>query len=186
MTGRDLVAALAQHRVALLVVLLLPCLLAPLLGLIHGRGRGGAPPWKHAYGALVYLACVPGILAAVLTSYVLFFSRESLLDLDLLVFVAPLVTMTLGLLLIRRNVGFDEVPGFDRIAGLMVMLAAAFVIALVLARLRVLLVFGGGVVSFLVLAGLVFAAFKWGADRLMARSDARGPGVRRGLRSRDT
>jgi hypothetical protein len=162
---------LGGHRALLAVILLLPCVAAPLMRLLHGRGGGTRAPWRHAYAVITYLACVPGMLAAVLTGYVVLFSRENLLDLDLLVFVAPLVTMSAALLLIRRNVSFNDVPGFDRLAGLMVMLAGAFIVTLVLARLRVLLIFGGTIASFLLLAGLVFAFMKWGAHLLMRRAD---------------
>ena len=171
MTGRELIEVLGGQRVLLLVVLLVPVVAVPMVGLLHGRDGGSRSPWRYVYSVLVYLACVPGILAAVLTGYVVFFSRENLLDLDVLVFVAPIVTMTAALLLMRRNVRFADVPGFDRLAGLMVMLAAAFVIALVIARLRVFLVFGGGIASFLLLAGFVFALLKWGAHLLTRRPD---------------
>ena len=169
MTGRDLVALLGSHRLAWLVLLAVPPLAATAIGLLHGRGGGAAAPWRHVYAVLVYATCIPGILAAVLTAYVMFFSGESLLDLDLLVFLAPLVTMTATLLVIRRNVRFAEIPGFDRLTGLFVLLAATFVVALFLARLRVFLFFGGGVASFLVIAGFVFALLKWGAHLLTRR-----------------
>jgi hypothetical protein len=68
-------------------------------------------------------------------------------------------------------VSFADVPGFDRLTGLMVMLAVAFGIALVLARLRVFLVFGAGIASFLILAGFLFALLKWGTHLLTRRSD---------------
>jgi hypothetical protein len=170
MTGRDLVALLGSHRLAWLCLLAVPPIAAVVAGLIHGRGGGAASPWRHVYAVLVYATCIPGILAAVLTGYVTFFSGESLLDLDLLVFLAPIVTMTATLLVIRRNVRFADVPGFDRLTGLFVLLAAAFVVALVLARLRVFLFFGGGIASFLVLAAFVFALLKWGAHLLTRRS----------------
>ena len=42
-----------------------------IAGRLHGRGRGGAPPWTYIYATLVYVSCVPGLFAAVVTAYAL-------------------------------------------------------------------------------------------------------------------
>ena len=53
------------------------------------------------------------------------------------------VLIGLTLAVIRRQVAFDEVPGFDRIWGLMTMIAMTFIIVLAIARTRIFLFFGG-------------------------------------------
>src|SRR5436309_5209613 len=145
MTTRDLIHQADQHPVALAAALSALPLFAWVVGWFHDRGRGGAGPWKYLYAVLVYLACVPGMFAGVLTAYTLFFSRENLLDTNPLVYFLPIVSMIVALVLIRQNISFDEVPGFDRLSGLMVMVGCSFAIALAIQKTKIWIFFGGSI-----------------------------------------
>ena len=171
MTIRDLVNLAGQHPLALVVAFLAPPLAAWLLGLMHPRGQGGLAPWKYFSAVLVYLACVPGMFAAVLTAYSLFFSRENLLDANVLVYFLPIVSMAATLVFIRKNVPFDKVPGFDRLSGLMAMVGCSFGIALAVQKTNIWIFFGGSIEKLFILAAGVFALLKWGAYMLFCRSD---------------
>ena len=171
MTARDLIDQADQHPVALAVALAAPPLFSFVVGLLHDRGRGGSGPWNYAYAVLVYLACVPGMFAGVLTAYTLFFSRENLLDTNLLIYFLPVVSMIVTLVLIRRNVAFDEVPGFDRLSGLMVMVACSFAIALAIEKTKIWILFGGSIERLFILAAGIFGLLKWGAYMLFRRRD---------------
>jgi hypothetical protein len=171
MTARELAQLADRHPLVLLGVFVVLPLAAWLCGRLHGRGRGGEAPWNYLYSVLVYIACVPGMCAGVLTAYALFFTRENLMDVSLAVFVAPIVSMVVTLILIRKNVSFDEVPGFDRISGLMVMIACSFAIALAVERTRIFLFFGGSIGKLFLLAAGVFALLKWGAYMLFRRRE---------------
>ena len=171
MTTRDLIHQAGQHPVALAAALAAPPLVAWVLGRLHDRGRGGAGPWKYLYAVLVYLACVPGMFAGVLTAYTLFFSRENLLDTNPLVYFLPIVSMIVALVLIRQNVSFDEVPGFDRLSGLMVMVGCSFAIALAIQKTKIWIFFGGSIERLFILAAGIFGLMKWGAYMLFRRSD---------------
>ena len=93
-----------------------------MMGRLHGRERGGAPPWTYIYATLVYLSCVPGLFAAVVTAYALFFTAANLLEVNVLVYLLPVISMTVTLALVGKNVDFDAVPGFYRLSGLMTLL----------------------------------------------------------------
>ena len=56
-----------------------------------------------------------GLFAAVITAYGLFFTRTNLLEVNLLVYALPIVSMAFTLLAVRRNVEFESIPGFDRL-----------------------------------------------------------------------
>ena len=71
MTTRDLIHQADLHPVALAVALAAPPLISWVIGRFHDHGPGGAGPWRYFYAALVYLACVPGMFAGVLTLSVL-------------------------------------------------------------------------------------------------------------------
>ena len=169
MTLRELFAAVDAMRVPLLIGLGAVVALTALLGLLHGRDNGGRAPWRYLYTFLVYAACGPGIFAAVAVIYALLFTRENLLDLNAAAYVAPIVSMVLTLGLMRRNVSFDEVPGFRRLTGLMTMIGVTFAIALVLRSMRVWLFFSASLVWFFVLAAALFVLLKWGGRLLFGR-----------------
>jgi ABC-type transport system involved in cytochrome c biogenesis permease subunit len=100
--------------------------IAWLVGLMHPRGRGGGSPWKYVYSVLVYVACISGIFAATITAYTLFFSRGDLMEVNVLVYLLPVASMVATLVFVSKSVDFEEVPGFDRLSGLMVMIACSF------------------------------------------------------------
>jgi len=171
MTTRELIDVAGQYPLALAVALAAPPLIAWVVGLLHERGRGGAGPCKYVYAGLVYLACVPGMFAGVLTAYTLFFSRENLLDANPFVYFLPIVSMIVTLVLIRQNVRFDEVPGFNRLSGLMVMVGCSFAIALAIQKTKIWIVFGGSIERLFILAAGIFGLLKWGAYMLFRRRD---------------
>lgn len=166
MTLRDLIHSAGQHSVPVFAVLAAVPVVSFLVGISHRSGEGRNAPWKFAYAVLVYLACIPGIFAAVLTAYTLFFSSESLIDANLLIYFLPITTMVVTLVLIRKRVSFDDVPGFDRLSGLMVLMACSFAIALAIHKTRIFIGFFGSVEMLFVLAAGVFALLKWGGFML--------------------
>jgi hypothetical protein len=168
MTLRELIALVGGHPAPLVVGFTALPLLTWLLGRLHGRGQGEGPPWRYLYSALVYLACIPGMLSAVLTAYALFFTRENLLDLNVLVFLLPIVSMVATLALIGSAVRFEQIPGFDRLSGLMLTLAVSFGVALALHRTRIWLVFGAPLAALLVIGLAVFVLLRLGTG-LMTR-----------------
>jgi hypothetical protein len=171
MTTRELIQLAGQHPLVLAVAFVVPPAAAWAAGRLHERGRGGAAPWKYFYSALVYLACVPGMFAGVLTAYALFISHENLLDVNPLVYFLPVVSMVVTLVLVRKNVTFDEVPGFDRLSGLMIMVACSFAAALAIQKTNIWIFFGGSIEKLFLLAGGVFALLKWGTCALFRRRD---------------
>ena len=171
MTTRDFIQAIDSHPVLLTATFVALPLLTWACGRLHGKGGGGVAPWKYIYSVLVYAACVPGLFAAVLTAYTLFFTRENLLDASLLVYFLPVVSMLVTLVRIRKNVPFDEVPGFDRLSGLMVMIGLSFAIALAIDKTRIWVWFGGSIAMLFMLALGVFALLKWGCYTLFRSRD---------------
>ena len=171
MTTRELIQLSDHHPLALAIAFVLPPLAAWLCGRVHGAGQGGNAPWKYCYSILVYLACVPGMFAGVLTGYALFFTKENLLDVSILVYLLPILSMIVTLALIRKNVSFEAVPGFERLSGLMVMIGCSFAIALAIEKTRIWLFFGGSIDRLIVLAVGVFALLKWGTYMLFRAGD---------------
>jgi hypothetical protein len=166
MTLRDLAELADTHTIILASAFIALPAVAWLIGRIHARGRGGAAPWRYIYSVLVYLACAPGMFAGVITAYTLFFSRENLMDVNMLVYFLPIVSMIVTLVLIRKSVSFDEVPGFDRLSGLMATVGISFALALAIQKTNIWIFFGGSIVWLFILAAAIFLLLKWSAGRL--------------------
>ena len=141
----------------------IPPVVALLLGLIHGSSRGDDAPWKFFYAVLVYLVCAPGIFSSVLILFTFVFAKRSLLDVDLITYAIPIVSMIVSLIVMRRNVDFRKVPGFNRLNGLMIMIAATFGVLFLLERTKIWLIFGAPMTWFLLIAIGLFVLIRWGA-----------------------
>lgn len=172
MTVRDFLSLTGDNALILLGIFISIPVLSLLLSLIHGRSRGSRGPWKYFYSLLVYLICIPGIFASVVTAYSLFFQRENLLDVNILVYFLPIASMIATLVIIGRNVEFADIPGFERLSGLMVMIAVSFAIALAVQKTRIWVFFGGSVTMLIVIAIVAFGLLKWGTYMMFKKKDS--------------
>lgn len=170
-TARDLLDFVGRHPLVIVGLFVLLPAAVVVTGALHGPGGGTRSPWRYLYAVIVYLACVPGVGAAVVTAYTLFFTRENLLDKNLLVYVVPIVSMALTLLLIRKRVPFDDVPGFHRIWGLMTLIAVTFVILLVIHKTFIGIFFAAPLAALVAIGAFLFALLKWGSNALQSSAD---------------
>ena len=171
MTVRQMIDALGGFSMEIALALTALPLFALLLRLLHGSGGGARNPFRYGYSLLTYLSAIPGMFAIALTAYALFFTSENLLDQPIVIYIAPIVSMALTFMLIAKFVDLKQIPGFDRLTGLMVLLGLTFFVVLLLSRLRLWLGFFGGIGNLVVLSLFVFALLKWAAGRV-----GRGPG----------
>lgn len=113
-------------------------LFAIVAGII-GKGEGHQSPWKYLYSVLIYLTCVPAIFIVCLGLYALAFENASVMNVDLVTQVVPIVSMIATLLITKANVSLDRVPGFGKISGLIMMIFAASVLMMILRKMRLLI-----------------------------------------------
>ena len=171
MTIRHFIQGLDGNTTGILIVLVVLTLLPLVLRGLHGKGRGLEKPWRYFYSVVVYAASIPGVFAALLTSYTLFFTRENLLDQSITLYFAPIVAMFVTLTLISKFVSLKQVPGFDRITGLIALLGITGIVILLLSRLNFFVGFFGNFTMMIAVGAFLFLLIKWGAGRVF-----RGPG----------
>lgn len=106
--------------------------LTAFLASMFGKREGHLTPWKQLYCVLVYMATIPGIFAITLNVYFFLFERRPIMDTNIYTQIIPIFIMILTLWIIRKNVPFELIPGFDRLGGL------AMIISLVLASMWLL------------------------------------------------
>lgn len=167
MTTQELLALAGQNpqMVAAMLVAAPASALALQLGPKQPRE---ASAWAYAWSTVVYLACVPGILAATVLLYSLAFTKTDLLKLDLGLCFGPLAAMLGTLILAKRKVRIGSLPGVDRLGGFLMMLVATFVALIFIDRTRIVMLFHGSFGTLVVLALVLFVVFKLGFARLTA------------------
>jgi len=111
--------------------------LTAFLASVFGKGEGHLSPWKYLYTVLVYAATVPGIFAIVLNVYLFLFERQPIMQSNLFTQVLPVMVMVLTLWLIKRNVPFEYIPGFNKISGLIMVMMAIIAVMWLLDRTRI-------------------------------------------------
>jgi hypothetical protein len=111
--------------------------LTALLAGWMGKGEGHISPWKYLYSTLIFMVCVPGIFAVTLSIYFFLFERRSIMDTDVFIQILPVVSMIFTLLIIRRNVRLEHIPGFDKLSGLIMMISATLAIMWFIDRTRI-------------------------------------------------
>lgn len=128
---------ICSENPAFLMFYMIAVPLTALLAWMFGKGEGHISPWKYLYSVLVYLTCIPGIFAVTLSIYMFLFERRSILDTNIYTQIVPVISMIVTLILIRRNVSLDVVPGFGKLSGLLLIITAVIVLFWILDRMRI-------------------------------------------------
>ena len=103
MTIQELIDSLSGYYITIIVVLISIPLMSFLLVLIQKDGERNQRKLLPLYGTLIYLSCIPGIAASVLTAYSVFFIQKSLLQLSLPIYILPILSMIATLMIIKKK-----------------------------------------------------------------------------------
>ncbi len=170
MTIQALIADLERiPPLYLLIAFLSPPLITWLFSLTHGQGAAMRSPLKYLYSGLVYLVCVPGILAGVLVAYSVFFIRQNLLAVNIFVYFLPILAMIATLIIIGRKVSWHRLPGIDRLSALITILVITFGATLAIQKTRIWIFFGGSVKLLILIAIICFVLLKLSTRKLVGR-----------------
>ena len=101
--------------------------LTAFLAWVFGKGEGHISPWKYLYSVLVYLAFIPGIFSITLSIYFFLFERRSIMETDIVLQIIPVAVMIITYWLIKKNVTMDQIPGFGKLSGLIIMITVILV-----------------------------------------------------------
>lgn len=112
--------------------------LTAFLANIFGKGEGEISPWNYLYSFLVFGVCIPGIFSLTLNVYMFLFDRQSVLESNIYTQILPILVMIITLVLIRRNICFEDIPGFGRLGSLILVITAIFSIMWMLDKTHIL------------------------------------------------
>ena len=144
----------------------------PILTYIGGRLLRGISP--KACGRFltvpIHLTVLPGICMSLVVAYLMLFAGENLLTkYDAILLFGPILCMAATLTAAWKVQPFDEIPGFDRLSGLMLTAGAAFLIAYLLSRLTFRIFFFTPMVSLVVLFLVLFGLLKLGTAKILGQ-----------------
>lgn len=161
MSVEEFIYFLSQQKNYVLGFLLAMPIICILLRLFHGRFRGYFSPWKYIYSVITYLICIPGMFSLSLIFYYLLFLHENLLTLDIYVCYLPVISMLITLTIMHNSIDINDLPGFNKLSGLMIIIGITFFSTLILDRLRVFVVFGGSIFSLFIICIIIFLLLKY-------------------------
>jgi len=161
----DAIRNIGNYPLYVTAFLCLPAILALIMGFFYEPGFVVRPA-DYFYSVLVYMVCIPGIVACVLIAYTLFFTRGNLLQVNVLVYFMPVIAMIVTLALIKRKTPFKRLPGFDHLAGLMIVIGITFVVLLLIYKTRIFIGFFSSVFSLLLFGVFLFVLLKIGWKKL--------------------
>ncbi len=137
--------------------------LTALLASIFGKNEGAKSPWKELYTILVYLTSIPGIFAIILNVYLFLFERQPIMETNIFTQILPILSMAITLWLVNRNVSFEDIPGFDKLGGLIMILSAIIIFMWILEKTHIFAItivpFYYFIILFIVL--LILIRFGW-------------------------
>jgi hypothetical protein len=166
MTLRDFFDAASAQPVYILFFFLMIPFTALLTGWL-AKGEGEDSPWKYLYSALLYLVCVPGIFAISLGIYLFLFERRSIFNMNVLMEVLPVLSMIGTMFIVRRNVDIDQVPGFDKLSGLVMMISAALAIMWFIDRTHIIIFSSMPIMYLLLIFIVLMVVIRFGWSRLV-------------------
>lgn len=165
MTAENIIDWLGHYPY--LILLYFSVLLAiVLVGKLVVNERNSYSPIRYFYGGLVYAVTLPGILSSMLLLYSLFFLQLNLLQLNLFTYYLPVLFMVLTLFIINKTLRLKNLPGFNRLSGLVLLIAGAMLITYILQRMFFGVFFIGQFTYLIAFFGIIFIALKTGWNKL--------------------
>jgi len=169
MTLQNIFESVATNNFLLIYYFLIIPILALVIGMISGKDARD-DPWRYLFSIIIYLVCVPGIFSIILCAYSFAFEQQNLLEVNVLVYFLPIASMMGTLAVVRQKLELVEVPGFGRISGLIMVLAATFVLVLLLQKTRIWIVFVGSIWHLVGVVAILFLIIKFGFDRFSSKT----------------
>ncbi|MCP3926767.1 MAG: hypothetical protein GY714_29760 [Desulfobacterales bacterium] len=156
MSINDFLRLLGKYKYFISIYFAALPLLAFIIGFIDKRQR----VIDYIYSILIYLSAIPGMISATLIFYTMFIVKRNLLNVNLFIYFLPVISMALVFYIISRKVKFDDLPGFNRLSGLMLMIGLASIVTLFLYRLRFFIGFFASIETLLIAGVVIFILFK--------------------------
>ena len=143
--------------------------LAAFLANQLGKGEGHLNPWCSFYAVLIYLSVIPGVFSILLNLYHILFESRSIYDMNIMTQVIPIISMAASLYLIRKNVDFDQIPGFGKISAFTGSIAGIMVLFFLLDKSRLIAFTYIPFFLLILILILIYLLFRYGSKFLFRK-----------------
>lgn len=150
MTVQDIINLLS-NKSNIIINYYVALLIVSLCGLLFVKAQDFKAPINYLYTILIYAAVIPGLLSIILVVYNFFFLGQNLITLQVVTYYLPIIAMIVLLLIIKKTIPLQRIPGFSRLSGLFIMIFIAFIVTYFIQRIFVGIFFIG---SFIHLIGI--------------------------------
>lgn len=152
-----------------MIIMYFLCLpIAALLAWLFGKDEAKESPWKYMYSSLMYMACIPGIFAITLNVYLFLFEKRSVFEADIYSQILPIISMFATLFLIRKNTCFEDIPGFQKLGGLFIIIGAVLSIMWFLDKTRIIVFSYMPFYYVLIILIILLVAIRFGAKKMFS------------------
>tara|TARA_B100000745_G_scaffold208963_1_gene138180 strand:+ start:774 stop:1289 length:516 start_codon:yes stop_codon:yes gene_type:complete len=123
--------------------------------------------WRHIVASVVaHAVSLPGILSATALFYTMIVLRNNALQLNVVLYFVPGLSMVLTLWAISRYCALSALPGFERLSGFMLMMALISLCLLFLYRFHLVIGFFSSIESLLIAAVILYGLFQLAAKKI--------------------
>jgi len=169
MTLGDFFKALSDNP-SIVCFLFVAIPLTALLASFFGKDEGAKSPWRELYTFLVYATSIPGIFAITLNIYLFLFERQSIMETNIFTQIFPIISMAITLWLVRRNVSFDEIPGFDKLGGLIIIITALIIFMWFIEKLEIYVITFVPFSYFIILFVILLIVIRFGWKKVISKN----------------
>ncbi|GAB1858663.1 hypothetical protein MHTCC0001_35030 [Flavobacteriaceae bacterium MHTCC 0001] len=138
-----------------------------LMGLLFSNSLVFKPPINYIYTVLIYAVSVPGLLALILVLYSLFINKANLLEVNMLAYFLPIGATIVNIIIIKKTVRLDRIPGFDKLSGMFLLIVVTFVVTYILQRLFFGVIFIGSFIHLVVLFVILLVALRYAWKKIL-------------------
>lgn len=164
MSVQQFINFLSQHSLYIIIYFVAVFILAFGLSIHHKKS-----PTKlksQLLSTLVFLVSIPGIMATIIIFYSLFFIRQNLLEVNMVLYFLPIIAMILTLFVIAKYTSLNSLPGFNRLSGLITLLILIGIVILLLYKLRFFIGFFGSMQSLFIIGVILYFIFNGALKKL--------------------
>ncbi len=137
MTVQELFSFVGENPYYVLYYFIALPIIAGIIGML-GSDKCDQSPWKELFMIVIYAVMLPGVFALFFNLYVFLFDRTSIMNFDIFFQILPVISMVITLLVVRKYVEFDAIPGFGKISGLIMVISAMILILYFVDRFRII------------------------------------------------
>ncbi|MFT4927468.1 MAG: hypothetical protein ACI8WB_003575, partial [Phenylobacterium sp.] len=126
-------------------------------------------PVHYLYSTAIFATAIPGLFASIIVFYSLFFIKTNLLNSNVVLYFLPIISMAATFFIVGRRVGFDILPGFVRLSGLMILLGVICLVVFFLYRLRFVIGFFASIEQLVMIGVFLYIITKVGFAKLKGK-----------------